>query len=121
MARSARRRATDAEQGPAEDLVAGCPGPLWTPEDIAPLGTVPDEEVARRTGRTAGAVRQKRQGLGIPNPTGNRWPAEHVALLGTLPDWEVARRVGRSLRAVLQERLKLCIRNRFDRRRVYDQ
>jgi hypothetical protein len=30
------------------------------------LGTLPDEEVARRTGRTTNAVRQKRELLGIP-------------------------------------------------------
>jgi hypothetical protein len=43
-----------------------------------------DEAVAQRTGQTAGAVRQKREELGLPNPTGNRWAAESIALLGTL-------------------------------------
>src|SRR5262249_5104340 len=40
---------------------------------IALLGTLPDEEVARRTERTVGAVRQKREELGIPNSDSNRW------------------------------------------------
>jgi hypothetical protein len=84
------------------------------------LDTVPDEKVARRTGRTPGAVRQKREGLGIPNPAGNRWRDDEIALLGTLPDREVARKVGRSLQSVTQKRCKLGIRNRFDRRRVDD-
>ena len=35
-------------------------------EELALLGTAPDEEVARQTGRTAGAVCQKRCLLGLP-------------------------------------------------------
>jgi hypothetical protein len=50
----------------------GYHGPLWTPEDIALLGQVSDAVVARRTRRTLGAVRQKREELGIPNPAGGR-------------------------------------------------
>jgi hypothetical protein len=34
------------------------------------LGKLPDAEVAARTGRSANAVRQKREKLGIPNPSG---------------------------------------------------
>jgi hypothetical protein len=81
------------------------------------LGTIPDEEVARRTGRTPNAARLMRERLGIPNPAGNRWPREHVALLGTLPDRQVARRLGRSLQSVTQKRIKLGIANPFDRRK----
>jgi hypothetical protein len=43
---------------------AGYHGPWWTKAEVALLGRVPDEEVARRTGRTVGAVRQKRERLG---------------------------------------------------------
>jgi hypothetical protein len=32
------------------------------------LGRLPDDEVARRTGRSWNAVRLKREELGIPNP-----------------------------------------------------
>jgi transposase-like protein len=60
-----RRRST--ELGLAQFLTPGYHGPCWTPEDLALLGTLPDAEVARRTGRTANAVRQKRGLLGIPN------------------------------------------------------
>jgi hypothetical protein len=71
-----------------------------TPGDIALLGTTLDEEVARCTGRSAGAVRQKCEALGIPNPTGNRCTVDGIALLGTLPDREVARRLGWPLPSV---------------------
>ena len=112
-----RCRQVNAETGLAENLVLGYHGPLWTPEDIALLGTVPDVEVARRTGRTLEAVRQKREELGIRNPAGNRWLAEEIALLGALPDREVARRLGRSLQSVTQKRIKLRIGNSLDNRR----
>ncbi len=40
-------------------------GRLWTPEEEALLGTMPDEEVARRTDRSLGAVRSHRALLNI--------------------------------------------------------
>jgi hypothetical protein len=61
-----RCRQINAEMGLAQNLVLGYHGPLWTPEDIALLGTVPDEKVARKTGRTVEAVRIMRTRLGIP-------------------------------------------------------
>jgi hypothetical protein len=61
-------------------------GPWWSDADVELLGVLPDVEVARRTGRTVGAVRQKRQELCIPNPTSGRWTAEQIALLGRMPD-----------------------------------
>ena len=70
------------------------------PEDIALLGTVPDVEVARRTGRTLEAVRAARN-WASGTPPGNRWLAEEIAL-GAPPD-EVARRLGRSLQSVTQK------------------
>jgi hypothetical protein len=112
-----RRRQTAVELNLGRHLVTGYHGPLWTEEETALLGTVPDGEVARRTGRTAGAVRQKREELRIPNPAGNRWTAEGIALLGTMPDREVARRLGRPLQSVTQKRIKLRIANPFDGRR----
>jgi hypothetical protein len=110
-----RRRRTALELGlrppspPAEVL--------WTAEELALLGTMPDEDVAARIGRTATGVRVKRSRCRIPNPAGTWWNAQEIALLGTLPDREVARRIGRSLQAVTQQRIKLGIGNRFDRRR----
>jgi len=44
----------------------------WLPEHVALLGTLPDEEVARRLGRPLQSVTQKRFKLGIANPLGGR-------------------------------------------------
>jgi hypothetical protein len=41
-------------------------GPLWSGSQIKLLGKKPDAEVAARTGRAVGAVRQKRNLAGIP-------------------------------------------------------
>jgi len=38
----------------------------WTEEQLALLGTAPEEEVARAVGRTASAVRVQRTLRGIP-------------------------------------------------------
>jgi hypothetical protein len=40
-------------------------GRPWTPEEDALLGTMPDPEVARRTGCTPGAIQWRRAALGI--------------------------------------------------------
>jgi hypothetical protein len=93
----------------------------WTVEEVALLGQLPDAEVARRTGRTTEAVRQKRERLGLSNPTATHWNAEEIALLGTMPDAEVARRLGRSLGSVTQKRCKLGIPNPLDGRRRENQ
>jgi hypothetical protein len=39
----------------------------WTEGQIALLGTLPDEEIAARIGKTAAAVKMKRIHMGIPN------------------------------------------------------
>jgi hypothetical protein len=56
----------------AGNLVLGCHGPRWTAAQIALLGTVPDEKVARRIGRTPNAVRIM--------PTGSVSPADRRPL-----------------------------------------
>jgi hypothetical protein len=60
-----RRRRTARELGlrPNPSHVNGRP---WTQEELALLGKLPDDEVARRTGRTWGAVTQRRNVLKIP-------------------------------------------------------
>jgi hypothetical protein len=52
---------------------SGWPGgrPGWTAEELALLGTADDEVIAKRIGRTAGAVRQKRR-AGIASPRDRR-------------------------------------------------
>jgi hypothetical protein len=44
----------------------------WKPGELRLLGTLPDAEVARRTGRPVNAVRIKRTRLGIPTAKGRR-------------------------------------------------
>jgi hypothetical protein len=81
------------------------------------LGTLPDAEVAKRTGRSANGVRVKRCKLGIPNPSGPGWTDEELDLLGTAPDAEVAARIGRTEGAVTLKRCRLRIPTFCDRRR----
>ena len=61
-----QRRLNAVENDLGRNLITGYHGPLWTAKDIALLGTVPDDEVARRTGRTPNGVRIMRTRLGIP-------------------------------------------------------
>jgi hypothetical protein len=58
-----RRRRTAKEQNLGRFLHKGYPGRWWTKAEVRLLGKVPDEEVARRTGRSVDAVRQKREKL----------------------------------------------------------
>jgi hypothetical protein len=67
-----QRRRNAIENNLAQYLQTGYHGPWWTAEDIALLGVLPDEEVARRTGRSYDAVRRQRLLRGIPNPTPRR-------------------------------------------------
>jgi hypothetical protein len=57
-----RQRRTAVEKNLGQHLAPGYHGPRWTPQGIALLGTLPDEEVAQWTGRTLEAVRPKRGG-----------------------------------------------------------
>ena len=100
------RRQNAIRNNLAKNLRMGYHGPWWTPEEEALLGTMPDAEVAERTGRTVEAVRCHRKQLGIVNP-GVRvprhprpWSAEEDQMARALPPAETARRTGRSLMAV---------------------
>jgi hypothetical protein len=55
-----RCRRTNRALGLGRNLWPGYHGPRWTPQQLALLGTLPDEEVANRTGRTPNAVRVMR-------------------------------------------------------------
>jgi hypothetical protein len=108
--RAARRLRPAGAPDPRTHWPRGYPAPpRWSDADRALLGTLPDDEVARRTDRSWNAVRQRRERLGIPNPCAGRWAAQEVALLGTRADEEVARGLGRSLRSVIRMRRKLGI------------
>jgi hypothetical protein len=106
------RRQNAIKNNLARSLHHGYHGPWWTAEEKALLGTLPDIEVAERTGRSVEAVRHQRERLGIVNP-GVRvprhprpWTHEEDRMARRLPPAETARHTGRSLTAV------------YDRRRV---
>jgi hypothetical protein len=56
----------------ARYLKTGYHGPRWTAQDLALLGTMSDDRVAERIGRTAVAVRAMRGKLGIPTAQDRR-------------------------------------------------
>jgi hypothetical protein len=72
---------------------------------------MPDEELARRLGRTAPALQVRRVFLGIPifNPRRRNWTPKEESLLGKIPDEEVARRLRRTLSAIKYRRQCLGI------------
>src|SRR5438874_3477714 len=78
----------------------------WTKGELALLGTKPDEEVAKLTGRTFGTVWQKRRALGITQPAlqFRKWTPAEDKLVGTAPDAEIARQLGRTESAVKSRR-----------------
>lgn len=83
---------------------------MWlSDEDVALLGTLPDEEIAQRTGRSVSAVRSKRTLSGIKNAFAGGWTAEEIAQLGTGTDTEVGKRIGRSGAACAHKRFTLGI------------
>lgn len=80
----------------------------WRAEDDAMLGTVSDQEIARRLGRTTSCVKARRIRLGIASYC-RRWtPAEDV-VLGKVPDEKLARRLGRTVEAIHARRERLGI------------
>jgi hypothetical protein len=89
----------------------------WTPED---LGTVPDDELARRLGRSVKAVQWKRFELGISGRFHVRrfWTPQEIAQLGKRPDAELAREWGRTERSVALQRSKLRIRMQVGKKPV---
>jgi hypothetical protein len=60
-----RRRRTAIDEGLDRNLVLGYDGPRWTAGQIRLLGTMPDDELAAKVGRSANAVRVMRTRLGI--------------------------------------------------------
>jgi hypothetical protein len=96
---------------------------VWSPEEIALVGTLPDAEVARRIGRSRAAVSKKREALGRPaltkTPAGARpllWTATEDEAVRTLPPREAARRTGRTVHAVHSRRRKLGVAAKLARR-----
>ena len=84
---------------------------MWTPEEEALVGAIPDQELALRLNRSLVAVVKKRCKLGIrrPHPRFRPWTKEEDALLGTMPDRNLARQLGRTFEAVKVRRRKHAI------------
>src|SRR5262245_47396880 len=61
-----QRRRTNVRLNLVRFAVPGSGRQLWTAADVALLGKLPDDEVARRVGRAVEGVRVKRSKLGIP-------------------------------------------------------
>jgi hypothetical protein len=57
----------EREEQARRNAALGLAWSRWTADDLALLGKLPDQEVARRTGRSKSAVRQQRCFLGIAN------------------------------------------------------
>ena len=85
----------------------------WTKTRLGWLGKLPDVEIARRLGCTAGAIGYKRKQLAIPAPPLERpphkWTKRQIAWMGKIADAEIARRIGRSPSLVGMKRRELGI------------
>ena len=108
-----RRLILEAIDGLAKARAAG-EGGVWSPEEEAMLGALPDHEVASRTGRTFHSVSAKRRHMGIagtaPSPgvyAGKHWTPEEDGWLCRLGAEEAAARLGRSVRSVRLRQARL--------------
>jgi hypothetical protein len=81
----------------------------WKPKELALLGTLPDEELARRLGRSLIAVSTKRRRLGIASasPRPRNWTNAEDKAVRTLTPVEAAAATGRTLQAVYARRFVL--------------
>ena len=119
-----RRRQTAKELGLRPVQRPG--GRPWTAKELRLLGTMPDDELAARIGRTERAVRVMRLRHGIPvakdrrrrehHVGGRTWTDSELALLGTVPDSELAARIGRTQGAIEVMRARLGVTTAKDRR-----
>jgi hypothetical protein len=100
----------------------GPQGHLWSPQELALLGTMSDADVGKEVGLSSSAVNMKRLSLGIPafKPAAPRvdWSEGKLALLGAAPDMEVARRLLISEVTVKRHRLRRGIAASGERRPV---
>jgi len=96
MNKKPTKRKPVAEPKPNPALLTG----VWTKEVVELLGTISDQEIAKRIGRTDSAVNIKRRILGIPafgkstSENKYRWSKKELAMLGKLTDAQVARETG---------------------------
>jgi hypothetical protein len=84
----------------------------WTKQQIALLGKIPDNQIAKRLGIVAPTVWRKRVQLGIPPLESKQrleWTDARIALLGKLSDKALAKRWGVTVKPIAQKRNELGI------------
>jgi hypothetical protein len=85
----------------------------WGPEEIALLGTMSDEKLARKLGVSRDTVCRQRHLRNIPPFRSRRpdaqWTPAMLELLGKLPDPELAQRFGITVKAIKGKRRQLAI------------
>jgi hypothetical protein len=83
----------------------------WAKEEDALLGTMRDEELAKRLGRSVMGIALRRQHAKVAKFGRVRtyWSVKEDRLLGTAPDEEIAKRLGRSQKSVTSRRFRLGI------------
>ena len=81
-------------------------GTSWTADEDRLLGTMSDQDLAQRLGRSWRAINLRRRKLRIPLFRSRRrpWTQAEEALLGTISDRRFARRFKRSVRSVIVRR-----------------
>ncbi len=81
-------------------------GQTWTEDEEALLGTMTDAALAKKIGRTLGAVTMKRMAMDVAafEPRVYTWTKAELKLLGTVSDQDLAKRLGVSRQHVLQMR-----------------
>ena len=83
----------------------------WTPSEDKLLGTMPDQELAKRLGRTLNAIRTRREQARIPVVSRYVfWDDKQIALLGKMHDKEVAALTGHAIDSVAIKRRQLGIK-----------
>jgi hypothetical protein len=87
----------------------------WMEEEDALLGTMSDEKLAKKLGRSVATVAKRREIKGIRFYR-KLWRPEDDRILGTRPDSQVAKLLGRRIATVVWRRLKLGIKCCYEHR-----
>lgn len=106
-----RQRLSGSAKGP---FTPPSPDEIWTPKNLAKLGTTSDSLLAAQLKIHSAEVRAKREASGIPrfvipHPHTREWSDEELALLGTMSDSDIAKKLGISRAPVANHRKKLGI------------
>jgi len=81
-------------------------GTSWAADEERLLGTMTDQDLAQRLGRSRRAITERRRKLHIPLFRSRRrpWTQAEEELLGTMPDRRFAQKFKRSVRSVIVHR-----------------